>query len=85
MEDQNVVGEMTLWGNRERNGQGLQRTEKVGKLWRRAAFCSGWTQSRIEQNRTVLAVTEAAAVVVMFAVVEVVVVVTVEATAAAVR
>ena len=28
MEDQNVVGEMTLWGNRERYGQGQQRIEK---------------------------------------------------------
>ena len=29
---QNVVGEMTLWGSRERYGQGYQRTEKVGGL-----------------------------------------------------
>ena len=26
------VGEMTLWGNRERYGQGQQRTEKVGEM-----------------------------------------------------
>ena len=32
-EDQNVVGEMTLWGNRERYGQGQQRTER----WRTLA------------------------------------------------
>ena len=43
----NVTGEMTLWGNRERYGQGQQRTEKVGGLWRRATSCSGRTQPRI--------------------------------------
>ena len=41
---------MTLWGNRERYGQGQQRTEKVGGLWRRAASCSERTQLRIEHN-----------------------------------
>ena len=44
-------GEMTLLGNRERYGQGQQRTEKVGGLWRRATSCSVRTQPRIEQNR----------------------------------
>ena len=43
-----VVGEMTLWGNKERYGQGQQRTEKDGRLWRRAISCSGRTQPRIE-------------------------------------
>ena len=32
MEDQNVVGEMTLWGKREWYGQGQQRTDKDGRL-----------------------------------------------------
>ena len=32
MENHYVFGEMTLWGNRERYGQGQQRTEKVGGL-----------------------------------------------------
>ena len=53
-----------MWGNRERYGQGQQRTEKVGGLWqratrtekdgglwRRAASCSGSTRPSIEWNR----------------------------------
>ena len=44
----NDTGEMTLWGNRERYGQGKQRTEKDGGLWRRVTSCSGRTQPRIE-------------------------------------
>ena len=45
---QNVAGEIALWGNREQYGQGEQKTEKVGGLWRRATYCSGRTQPRIE-------------------------------------
>ena len=40
-----------MLGNRELYGQGQQRTEKDGGLWRRATSCSGRTQPRIEENR----------------------------------
>ena len=50
MEDQKVVEEMTLWGNREWYGQKPQRTEKAGGLWLRSASCSGRTQLRPEQS-----------------------------------
>ena len=43
--------ETTLWGNRERHGQGQQRTEKDAGLWWRAVSCSRRKQPRIEQNR----------------------------------
>ena len=42
----NLVGEMTLCGNKEQHGQGQQKTEKVVGLRWRATSCSGRTQPR---------------------------------------
>ena len=53
MEDQNVVGEMNSGSNTKRHRVEQQRTEKAEGLWRRASSCSGRTQPRSEQNRTV--------------------------------
>ena len=50
---QREIGEMTLLGNRVQYGQGWQRTEKFGGLWRRATSCSGRTQPTIKKNRIV--------------------------------
>ena len=43
-------GHWLRWGNRERYGQGKQRTEKVGELWRGATTRSGRTQTRIQKT-----------------------------------
>ena len=50
MEDRNADGEMTLRDNKKKHGQEQERIDKAGGLWRRAASCSGRTQSRIEQR-----------------------------------
>ena len=46
LEDTNVTGDMTMWGNREWYGQGQQTTKKAGGLQCMAAFYSGRTQHR---------------------------------------